>query len=108
MVKQSRWFHPTVTMTPELIQAVKAGTFKLREGQYIADPRKGTGRFVAARDGKIYVSWNKGEPMEEYTQRFARARHAQRQFKDAKDVVMTAPKTQPLSRIKNWIAQRVA
>ena len=107
MIKQSRWFHPTVTMTPSLIEAVKAGTFKLREGQYIYDPRKGTGRFIAARDNKIFVSWNKEEPALEWSQRFARARHAQRPFKDAEEVVMTAPNSQPLSRIKKWVQERL-
>lgn len=73
MTKLSPVFLPTVTITPEIVAALREGTLTLRPGQWVRwEGRKG--QFLRCVNGVVYVSWLcPGEGFEERTQRMARA-----------------------------------
>ena len=45
----------------------------IQVGQYVKHPVKGTGRVVANRNGKVYVSYHNGDTVRAYTRRFTHA-----------------------------------
>lgn len=71
----------------------------IRIGQWVRDSKKGMGRVVANRNGRIYVSWLKGDKFKHYNNRFAKACWYQRGG-DVGEKIKTAPLSLTIYQLK--------
>ncbi len=101
-------FLPTIELTGDIALAIRTGNLKLRTGQWVSHPAGLKGQFLAARDGKLYISWHdrQAEGFNGRTQRFARAVWHQKRKYDPITAIAQAPRSLSFDMVKDWFRTR--